>query len=78
MSKMSLNGLPPPPLAVLRGHNDSVISVKFLKNILLFSGAANGKLRLWNLRNMRTDVHIAAHDSSILSINTDLESRVIT
>jgi WD40 repeat protein len=60
---------PPGPVTVLRGHEDSVNSLAFLSNSLLYSGGVDGVLKLWNLQTRRSILSFNGHgDSSILSL----------
>lgn len=62
-------GSTPGPVAVLRGHDDAVISLKYTDSRHLYSGSANGKLLRWNLAAFRPDITLIAHDKSVISIN---------
>lgn len=59
------------PLAVLRGHGDSVVSLKFLNLVrsLLVSGDSGGGLMMWDVHVYKASIRIAAHEKSIVSIN---------
>lgn len=62
-------GSAPGPVAVLRGHDDAVVSLKYAASQNLYSGSANGKLLRWNMATLRPDVTLSAHDKSVISIN---------
>lgn len=62
-------GSAPGPVAVLRGHDDAVVSLKYAESRFLYSGSANGKVLRWNLATFRPDVTLSAHDKSVISIN---------
>jgi WD40 repeat protein len=59
------------PLAVLRGHGDSVVSLKFLNSVrsILVSGDSGGGLMMWDVHVYKAATRIAAHEKSIVSIN---------
>lgn len=59
------------PVAVLRGHGDSVVSLKFLNLVrsLLVSGDSVGGLMMWDMHVYKTETRIIAHEKSIVSIN---------
>lgn len=61
--------LPPGPVTVLRGHNDSVNSITFLSSSLFCSGGVDGVLKIWNLRTRRPILSFDGHSGeSILSL----------
>ena len=68
----------PPPIAVLRGHKDSVVSLKFYCSSLVVSGAADGNLKVWNTKTLRSIESVEAHSKSILSINIVSDSKIAT
>ena len=59
------------PVAVLRGHGDSVVSLKFLNLVrsLLVSGDSVGGLMMWDMHVYKAETRIIAHEKSIVSIN---------
>lgn len=59
------------PVAVLRGHGDSVVSLKFLNLVrsLLVSGDSGGGLMMWDVHVYKAVTRVAAHEKSIVSIN---------
>ena len=67
---------PPAPTCVLRGHATEVTAARFGEpdgsgQPLLFSGAADGEVRVWSLRTHRPVASIAAHaGTSVLALHT--------
>ncbi|KAJ1421128.1 WD40-repeat-containing domain protein [Ochromonadaceae sp. CCMP2298] len=68
----------PAPLGVLRGHVDSVVSLRFDGHARLLSGSADGCLKIWSLHSLRCEATVQAHDRSVLSINTLGDLQVAT
>ena len=69
---------PPPPLAVLRGHDDPVVSIKFLSPHILLSGGLNGILKMWNMHTLRATRTTIAHEKSIISIGALSKTEIST
>jgi len=59
------------PVAVLRGHGDSIVSLKFLNLVrsVLVSGDSSGGLIIWDAHVCKAVTRSTVHEKSILSIN---------
>jgi len=62
------------PIAVLRGHTDSVNCLSFISDNLLASGSVDGTLKLWNISLRRPECNLIPHQNkSVLSISPILK-----
>eukprot|EP01113_Clastostelium_recurvatum_P035296 TRINITY_DN4903_c0_g1_i1.p1 TRINITY_DN4903_c0_g1~~TRINITY_DN4903_c0_g1_i1.p1 ORF type:complete len:382 (-),score=82.85 TRINITY_DN4903_c0_g1_i1:98-1219(-) len=56
---------PPDPFFVFRGHTGEVQALKFHPSLpLLFTGAVDGELRVWDLKSRRCVSSVSAHKNS--------------
>jgi WD40 repeat protein len=64
------------PTFILRGHTSDVTCLQFYKTILL-SGDSGGEMRIWNLKNKRTEMKFNDH-THLLSMGKLKDSTFFT
>lgn len=64
MSAAKLKPAPPEPLGVLRGHRVPVNTVSYVNSSSIISGAADGVVKLWNLKTRRESASASAHSKA--------------
>ena len=77
--EMAVEGRPPTPKSILRGHKAQVHAVSFIRNNeRLVTGDADGFLVAWDLTIMRPRAVWQAHENAILGIAGWGNDRIIT